>query len=60
MLSRVLGKLEAADLIVRRSSIVDGRAIEVVATRKGVRLRQRLIAERTRLLAENLGVSRTG
>jgi DNA-binding MarR family transcriptional regulator len=44
MLSRVLGKLEAADLIVRRSSIADGRAIEVVATRKGAGLRERLIA----------------
>ncbi len=54
MLSRVLGKLEAADLIVRRSSIADGRAIEVVATHMGVRLRERLIADRTRLLAEKL------
>lgn len=54
MLSRVLGKLEAADLIVRRSSVADGRAIEVVATPEGTRLRERLIAARTRLLTEKL------
>lgn len=54
MLSRVLRKLEAADLIVRQSSIADRRAIEVAATRKGARLRERLIAARTRLLAERL------
>jgi DNA-binding MarR family transcriptional regulator len=54
MLSRVLGKLEAADLIVRRPTIADGRAIEVMATPEGARLRERLIAARTRLLAEKL------
>jgi DNA-binding MarR family transcriptional regulator len=54
MLSRVIGKLEAADLVRRQSSIADRRAIEVVATRKGARMRERLQAERSRLLAERL------
>jgi DNA-binding MarR family transcriptional regulator len=54
MLSRVIGKLEAADLVRRQPSIADRRAIEVVATRKGIRTRERLLAERSRLLAERL------
>jgi DNA-binding MarR family transcriptional regulator len=54
MLSRVVGKLEAAELIRRQASIADRRAVEVVATRKGGRLRERLLAERSRLLAERL------
>lgn len=54
MLSRVIGKLEAADLIRRQVSIADRRAVEVVATRKGERLRERLLADRSRLLAERL------
>lgn len=54
MLSRVIGKLEAAELIRRQASIADRRAIEVVVTRKGARLRERLLAARSRLLAERL------
>jgi DNA-binding MarR family transcriptional regulator len=54
MLSRVIGKLEAAELIRRQSSIADRRAAEVVVTRKGARLRERLAAARSRLLAERL------
>lgn len=54
MLSRVIGKLEAAGLVRRQPSITDRRSIEVVATRKGVRLRERLLADRSRLLAERL------
>jgi DNA-binding MarR family transcriptional regulator len=54
MLSRVIGKLEAAELIRRQSSITDRRAIQVVVTRKGARLRERLIAARDQLLTERL------
>jgi DNA-binding MarR family transcriptional regulator len=54
MLSRVIGKLESSELIRRQSSIADRRAIEVVVTRKGARLRERLLAARDRLLAERL------
>jgi DNA-binding MarR family transcriptional regulator len=54
MLSRVIGKLEAADLVRRQPSIADRRAVEVVATRKGIKLRERLLADRSRLLAERL------
>ena len=54
MLSRVIGKLETAELIRRQASIADRRAVEVVVTRKGARLRERLLAARTRLLAERL------
>jgi DNA-binding MarR family transcriptional regulator len=54
MVSRVIGKLEAADLVRRQASIADRRSVEVVATRKGVRLRERLLADRSRLLAERL------
>jgi DNA-binding MarR family transcriptional regulator len=54
MLSRVVGKLEGADLIRRQPSIADRRAVEVVVTRKGARLRERLLAARSRLLVERL------
>jgi DNA-binding MarR family transcriptional regulator len=54
MVSRVIGKLEAADLVRRQPSIADRRAVEVVATRKGIRLRERLLADRSRLLSERL------
>jgi len=54
MLSRVIGKLETAGLVRRQTSITDRRAIQVVATRKGVRGRERLLAERSRLLTERL------
>lgn len=54
MLSRVLGKLEDDQLIVRQASTADRRAVEVAATRKGTRLREGLVAARTRLLAERL------
>lgn len=54
MLSRVIGRLEAADLVRRQSSIADRRAIEVVATRKGARMRERLLTHRSQVLAERL------
>jgi len=54
MLSRVIGKLETAGLVRRQSSIADRRAIQVVATRKGTRMRERLLAERSPLLTERL------
>lgn len=54
MLSRVIGKLEAAGLVRRQSSIADRRAIQVAATCKGGRIRERVLAERSRLLAERL------
>jgi DNA-binding MarR family transcriptional regulator len=54
MVSRVIGKLEAAELVRRQPSVADRRAVEVVATREGVQLRERLLADRSRLLAERL------
>ncbi|MBV9593089.1 MAG: MarR family transcriptional regulator [Actinobacteria bacterium] len=55
MLSRVVGKLESADFVRREVSSADRRAIEVVATRKGRKRREQLLAERTQLIAERLG-----
>jgi DNA-binding MarR family transcriptional regulator len=55
MLSRVIRKLEAADLVRKQSSIADRRATQVVATRKGTRVRDRLLTERSRVLAEKMG-----
>jgi DNA-binding MarR family transcriptional regulator len=55
MLSRVIGKLQSAELIRRQSNLADRRAGEVIATRKGERVRERLLAERSALLAERLG-----
>ncbi len=55
MLSRVLGRLEAAGLIERQADSADRRAVQVSATRSGARLRERLLSERTALLNERLG-----
>lgn len=54
MLSRIVGKLEAAGLLARRPDPQDGRAALVEATAEGVALHARLRAERTRLIAEHL------
>ena len=54
MLSRVIGRLEGAELVRRQPSIADRRAVEVVATRKGVRMRERLLTQRSQVLAERL------
>ena len=54
MLSRVVGKLEAEELIPRQPSIADRRSIDVAATRKGARMRERLVSERARVLAAAL------
>jgi len=54
MLSRVIGRLEGAELVRRQPSIADRRAVEVVATRKGVRTRERLLTQRSQVLAERL------
>jgi DNA-binding MarR family transcriptional regulator len=54
MLSRVIGRLQAAGLVRRQPSIADRRAIEVVATREGTRARERLLTQRSQVLAERL------
>lgn len=54
MLSRIVGKLEAAGLLARRPDPQDGRAALVEATAEGARLHAQVRAERTRLIAEHL------
>jgi DNA-binding MarR family transcriptional regulator len=54
MLSRVVGKLEDAGLVQRESDRDDRRVVRVAVTPAGVRLRKRLLADRSRLLAERL------
>lgn len=54
MLSRILGKLEDAGLVLRSPDPADGRVGNVEATDAGAALHERLRAERTRLLAERL------
>jgi DNA-binding MarR family transcriptional regulator len=54
MLSRVVAKLEEADLIRRQVDPDDRRAARVEVTEAGAELRRRLNAERTRVLAERL------
>lgn len=54
MLSRILGKLEDAGLVLRSPDPADGRVAKVEATEAGAALHERLRAERTRLLAERL------
>jgi len=54
MLSRVVGKLEEAELIQRQIDAVDRRAVRVVATTAGTKLRKRVLAERSALLADRL------
>jgi DNA-binding MarR family transcriptional regulator len=54
MLSRVVGKLEDAGLVKRESDQDDRRVMRVAVTAAGTRLRKRLHADRSRLLAERL------
>ena len=54
MLSRVVGKLEDAGLVQRDSDQEDRRVVRVAVTPAGVKLRKRLLADRSRLLAERL------
>lgn len=54
MLSRVVGKLEDGGLVQRESDRDDRRVVRVAVTPAGVRLRKRLLADRSRLLAERL------
>ena len=54
MLSRIVGQLEAARLIQRRVDSDDRRAVRVEVTPDGLRLREQLLAERSRLLADRL------
>ncbi len=54
MLSRVVGKLEVAGLVRRQASPTDRRAVDVIASRKGLKRREKLLDDRTRLLTERL------
>ncbi|MFD4367811.1 MarR family winged helix-turn-helix transcriptional regulator [Rhodococcus sp. NPDC058521] len=54
MLSRMLGKLESADLIVRTADSYDKRAVNVQVTDSGGELFLRLRAKRTALLEDRL------
>jgi len=54
MLSRVLGKLEAAGLVLRAATAEDRRAIRVQTTPAGRALNQRLRRQRSQLFAERL------
>jgi DNA-binding MarR family transcriptional regulator len=54
MLSRIIGKLEAAQLLRRESDPADGRAVRVAVTPAGARLNVRLRDERTKLFAARL------
>jgi len=54
MLSRVLTKLEAAELVERTVDEADRRAVRVEATASGTALYRRLREERSRLLATKL------
>ena len=51
MLSRILAKLEEADLIRRETAEDDRRAVRVVATAAGARKQARLRAQRSRALS---------
>jgi DNA-binding MarR family transcriptional regulator len=55
MLSRIVGKLEAAGLVARTPDADDRRSVIVVITAAGTRLHQRLRQQRTRLFADRLG-----
>lgn len=54
MLSRMIGKMEAAGLLARSAHPDDGRAVVVSATAEGVALHAELRNKRTRLFAEYL------
>lgn len=55
MLSRIVAKLEAAELITRSSDSSDARVIHVSATSKGLALRDTIRTERTDALMFALG-----
>lgn len=55
MLSRIIGKLESAGFVRRQPSVADRRSVQVAATRSGARMRDKLLAGRSRLLTERLG-----
>ena len=54
MLSRVVGALADAGLLVRNADSADRRAVQVSATAAGRRLRERIHAERTAALGSAL------
>jgi DNA-binding MarR family transcriptional regulator len=54
MLSRVLGKLETAGLVLRAATAEDRRAVRVQTTTAGRSLNQRLRRQRSQLFAERL------
>ncbi|WP_430335268.1 MarR family winged helix-turn-helix transcriptional regulator [Rhodococcus sp. ACT016] len=54
MLSRMIGKMESAGLLVRSAHPDDGRAVVVAATAEGIALHTRLRDKRSRLFAEYL------
>jgi DNA-binding MarR family transcriptional regulator len=51
LLSRIVGKLEAAELVTREQDLADRRVAHVVATSKGRELHARIRHERTDALA---------
>jgi DNA-binding MarR family transcriptional regulator len=55
MLSRMIGKLETADWLVRAADPADGRAILVQLTKVGARKLARIRSRRTALLQDTLG-----
>jgi DNA-binding MarR family transcriptional regulator len=54
MLSRIVGKLESADLVVRTPDVADGRAAFVTVSRDGRRLVDKVRRERTDALTKAL------
>jgi DNA-binding MarR family transcriptional regulator len=54
MLSRVIGKLEAMDLLRRMPDPTDGRVVRVELTRTGLALHERLRSERAALFGERI------
>ncbi len=54
MLSRMIGKMEAAGLLMRSAHPDDGRAVVVAATAEGIACMPSCVT-RTRLFAEYLG-----
>ena len=60
MLSRVVGALADAGLLVRNADSADRRAVQVSATAAGRRLRQRIHAERTAALGSALARLESG
>jgi len=59
MLSRILAKLEDADLVARAADDADRRVVRVEVTATGERLHRQLGAERVRLLTERLQLLQT-